>query len=523
MCGIWAYIAKSGSNIAVPRLYDTVKVRGPDSTNISYDANYFFAFHRLAIHDLTPAGDQPFVVELGNGRKFVYMCNGEIYNYDLIMKGLLYETTPASKSDCEVIGHLFKLFSEDFERVVKMLDGEFAIVGVVINGSELERTVAARDPYGVRPLYWASWKNNTLYSSLLAGIPVGTKAFHFQPGYYSDNSVMKKYFTVLSRTPPTNHAMIVNSVIRSVSKRMSTDRPMGFLLSGGLDSSLVVAVASRILKIPNIRTFSIGMVGGTDLKYARKVADFLGTNHTEVHFTALEGIMALQEVIKATETYDITTIRASTGQYLLAKYISKNTDIKVILNGDGADEAQMGYLYNYFHPSHEAAHADSLRLLNEIHCFDGLRVDRCLGAHGLEARVPFLDPDFVSACLSIPVELRVPTPERMEKQFIREAFAMISPALLPDEVLWRKKEAFSDGVSMIEESWSEIIQRSVSSQHITGKDHIQPQTPEAAYYREIFDQYFPGQQHIVPHYWLPKWTNTTDPSARTLKLPANNQ
>lgn len=523
MCGIWAYIKKTQSNIAIPRLHDVVKVRGPDSKHMICSDNFQLVFHRLAIHDLSEAGEQPFIVDLGNGRQFAYMCNGEIYNYDLIMTGLLYETIPDSKSDCEVIGHLFKLFFEDFERVVKMLDGEFAIVGIVTKNGEIERTVAARDPYGVRPLYWASTKQIVVYSSLLAGIPSGTKAYHFPPGYYGDNNVMKRFFVPPIRSLPTNQEMIVNAVVRSISKRMSSDRPMGFLLSGGLDSSLVVAVASRILKIPNIQTFSIGMVGGTDLKYAQMVADFLGTNHTEVHFTPLEGIMTLSDVIKATETYDITTIRASTGQYLLARHISSRTDIKVILNGDGADEAQMGYLYNYFHPSHEAAHADSLKLLDEIHCFDGLRVDRCLGFHGLEARVPFLDPEFVSACLAIPVELRVPTSDRMEKHFIRQSFEMLHPTILPREVLWRKKEAFSDGVSMIEESWSEIIQRSVNSQRILQKEHIQPQTPEAAYYREIFDKYFPGQHHIVPHYWLPKWTDATDPSARTLKLPANTQ
>lgn len=520
MCGIWAYILKSGSNIAVPRLYDTVKVRGPDSTNILYETNYFFAFHRLAIHDLTSAGNQPFVFDLGKGRHFIYMCNGEIYNYDLLLQGFP-EIVPSSRSDCEVIGHLFKLFSEDFERVVRLLDGEFAIVGIVVKGTEIERTVVARDPFGVRPLYWATNADGTTYSSLLRGIPTGLKAMHFLPGYFRDNNTLKRYFVIKTSHMETAHDMIVKSVIRCVAKRMSTDRPMGFLLSGGLDSSLVVAVAVKILNIPRVRTFSIGMPGGTDLKYAKMVADFLGTEHTEVHFSPVEGVTTIPKVINATETYDITTIRASTGQYLLAKYISEKTDIKVILNGDGADEAQMGYLYNYFHPSHEAAHQDSLRLLDEIHCFDGLRVDRCLGAHGLEARVPFLDPDFVNMCLSIPVELRVPTETRMEKQFIREAFEMYCPRILPQAVLWRKKEAFSDGVSKVEKSWSEIIQESIGPQLIATKSHIQPPTPEAAYYREIFDQIFPGQQHILPHYWLPKWTDSTDPSARTLKLPAN--
>ena len=522
MCGIWAYLRKKGSTTVVPRLYDNVKVRGPDYTNIISEPYYFLAFHRLAIRDLTSAGNQPFVFELGEGRQFIYMCNGEIYNYELLLKGFA-EITTESKSDCEVIGHLFKLFSEDFEQVVKLLDGEFAIMGIVVNNGEIERTVVARDPFGVRPLYWGTNTQATIYSSLMYGIPSGTKAFHFPPGYFSDNQTMKRYFAIHLRSIPTSHKSIVDSLVRCVAKRMSSDRPMGFLLSGGLDSSLVVAIAVKLLHIPNVRTFSIGMPGGTDLKYAKIVADHLGTQHTEVHFNHIEGLTSLPKVVCATETYDITTIRASVGHYLLAKYIAENTDIRVILNGDGADESQMGYLYNYFYPSFDSAHHDSLRLLDEIHCFDGLRVDRCLGANGLEARVPFLDPDFVNSVLSAPVEMRVPTGARMEKQFIREAFEMYCPGILPGCILWRKKEAFSDGVSKVEESWSNIIKNALRTHRIVQKPHIQPTTPEAAFYREIFDQNFPGQEHIVPHYWLPKWTDATDPSARTLKLPSNNQ
>ena len=363
MCGIWAYLKKKGSTTVVPRLYDTVKVRGPDSTTIMSEPNYFLAFHRLAIHDLSPAGNQPFVFELENERQFIYMCNGELYNSDLLLKGFP-DIKPQSNSDCEVIGHLFKLFSEDFEQVVKLLDGEFAIVGIVVKNGEIERTLVARDPFGVRPLYWGTNSDATTYSSLICGIPDGVKAFHVPPGYVSDNLTMKRYFGLRIRSIPTSHKSIVDSLIRCVAKRMSSDRPMGFLLSGGLDSSLVVAIAVKVLNIPNVRTFSIGLPGGTDLKYARIVSEHLGTRHTEVHFSHLDGLVSLPKVVRATETYDITTIRASVGQYLLAKYISEKTDIRVILNGDGADEAQMGYLYNYFYPSFDAAHADSLRLLD---------------------------------------------------------------------------------------------------------------------------------------------------------------
>ena len=505
MCGLWAYIQFKGGVIRIP--YNlALQARGPDSTREIQEKNYAMSFHRLAIHDLTESGDQPFIFDLGE-RKFVYMCNGEIYNYKQLI--IEHDLNPTSNSDCEVIGLLYRKYG-DFEKVVKLLDGEFAIVGIIV-GDNIERIFSARDPYGVRPLYWASVPNGYIFTSLIAGL--NTKAHHFPPGYIGDTGRFKKYY--IPKQVDTSHKLLVETVIQCVKKRLDSERPIGFLLSGGLDSSLVVAIATRILGI-KARTFSIGMNGGTDLEYAQKVAEHCGTDHMEVIFSPIEGLSYIPAVVNATETYDITTIRASVGQYLLAKAIREHTDIRVVLNGDGADESQMGYLYNYFAPNPESAHQDSLRLLDEIHCFDGLRVDRCLGAHGLEARVPFLDPKFVEVCLGIPVSLRVPTKDRMEKQFIREAFEMYYPDILPKEVLWRKKEAFSDGVSKTTESWSEIIQKATVGEPISKRDYIQPRTCEASFYSRIFDRMFPNQRHIVPHYWMPKWTSSTDPSARML-------
>lgn len=514
MCGIWLSIDGVAGNPS------TNTRRGPDHTSVYTHSEFKMVFDRLAIHDLSHVGNQPFTEYLTPEEEFVYMCNGEIYNYHEIVKR--HGFTMATQSDCEVIGKLFALY-RDIRAVVAELDGEYAIAGIVLRRKKLDTIVVARDPFGVRPLYWATSGHGFIFSSLLAGIGV-PGAEHVAPG---DTWMVRKYDTQFNsyfsrdwipQTITDNDqlfARTTSALISAVHKRLSSERSIGFLLSGGLDSSLVVAIAAQIIGKENVRTFSIGMAGGTDLVYARKAAEYLGTQHTEVLFTAEEGIAAIPDVVRACETYDITTIRASVGQYLLAKYISEKTDIKVILNGDGADEAEMGYLYFYNAPNEEEAHEESIRLLRNIHQFDGLRVDRCLGAHGLEARVPFLDPVFVNAMLSVPASLRIPTKTRMEKQFLRDAFFRLVPDILPSDILYRKKEAFSDGVSKTTDSWFQILQRSIQCDSAV-YSHIQPLTAEAAYYRKLFDQMFPGHHEVVPYYWMPSWSTTSDPSARTL-------
>jgi asparagine synthase (glutamine-hydrolysing) len=514
MCGIWLSIdGAAGTPTANSR-------RGPDHTTLYNHPEFKMVFDRLAIHDLTQVGNQPFTEHLTSEEEFMYMCNGEIYNYREIVKRHGFVMTTGS--DCEVIGKLFALY-RDIRKVVDELDGEYAIAGVVLNRKKLATVVIARDPFGVRPLYWASNGHSLIFSSLLAGIGL-PHADHVPPGdtwmVGKNDTQFSSYFS-RDWIPPTIadidqlYASATSALISAVHKRLSSERSIGFLLSGGLDSSLVVAIAAQMIGKENVRTFSIGMAGGTDLEYARKAAAHIGTQHTEVLFTAEEGIAAIPEVVRACETYDITTIRASVGQYLLAKYIAENTDIKVVLNGDGADEAEMGYLYFYNAPNEEEAHMESIHLLRNIHQFDGLRVDRCLAAHGLEARVPFLDPDFVKTMLSVPASVRIPTKKRMEKQFLRDAFFRLVPDLLPFDILYRKKEAFSDGVSKTTDSWFQILQRTIQCD-FRAYPHIQPLTAEAGYYRKLFDDMFPEQYEIIPHYWMPNWSTTSDPSARTL-------
>jgi asparagine synthase (glutamine-hydrolysing) len=542
MCGIWAYIQYTNSNNInnIDNAADIVACRGPDKKISHHKDNYSFIFHRLAIHDLSPNGDQPFIFEFDDGYKIELMCNGEIYNYKNLIDR--YELKVKSTSDCEIIGHLMYMFKFDIMKVLEVLRGEFSFIAVSTYPDTKQYLTIARDTFGVRPLYFGLTNNGIILSSLLGGITEydnlnSIKGNHYPPGHiyheeitesnikHNFTNLIKNAYPQFSKIPLNEVApdaknvyfsnedlykyykQITDAFIHAVKIRLDSERDVGFLLSGGLDSSLIVGVATKICKFENIRTFSIGFnESSPDIEKAWIVADYLNTNHTPVIIDTIDALNAIPNVIKALETYDITTIRASTPQYLLAQYIKEATDIKVILNGDGSDEVAMGYIYNYYAPNKKEAHEDSLRLLEEIHCFDGLRVDRTLGAHGLEARLPFLDIDYVQTYLSMPIELRQPTNQQMEKQLLRDAFNTLYPGILPKEILYRKKEAFSDGVSNTKKSWFTMIQERAAWENKTEKD----------WYKEIFNNNFLNQEHICPHYWMPKWTNATDPSARTL-------
>lgn len=528
--------------------------RGPDKYVELCGSDYHMCFHRLAIHDLSPEADQPFFFEWEDGTTVHLMCNGEIYNYETLVHEHDLRGSLISKSDCEVIVHLLRKMKYDVVGVCKLLQGEFAFVARVEHPSGHVHIYAARDTFGVRPLYIGDTMKGVIFSSMLAGIsgidPMA-KGRHFIPGYaYSecqtDHSppVWTAFADILPVTPRTNtpkvnahkheiYQQITTSLIEAVKTRLSSERQIGFLLSGGLDSSLVVAIATKILGVHRPKTFSIGFErDAPDLVHAREVAAFLNTDHTEVIVSTEDAIKEVPFVIKAIETYDITTVRASTPQYMLARHIAENTNVKVILNGDGSDEVACGYLYNYFAPSAKHAHRDATRLLSEIHFFDGLRVDRTLGAHGLEARVPFLDPAYVRTYMSTPCEWRRPSKDsqlqQMEKQLLRDAFAHVHPNILPASVLWRQKEAFSDAVSVQAKSWYKLLQEHVESM-ITETDfaifklkyeYLTPVSKESYYYRKLFDDVFGHTcEQVVPHFWLPQWCDTkSEPSARVLTI-----
>lgn len=535
MCGIWAYIGANGevkTTDGVGGLSKSLVNRGPDSVTqvVESAGSVHLLFHRLAINGQSSAADQPFKIQDSQNNTIYIMCNGEIYNYKDIATE--YNITLNTGSDCEVLCELFDRFWATPKMIFQRIKGEFAIVAVRVSPNGAKSVIAGRDPYGVRPLYWSRQQDSVIFSSLLSGIVSmeGGVGNHFPPGQYvqyDTNTVNQRitypvplsYYTLpminMDFETTTQYAMIANSLVHAISIRTidMCDRPggIGFLLSGGLDSSLIVGIASRVLNIPKPKTFSVGMEGSKDLIYARKVADYLETDHTEVIFTIEEAIAAIPEVIRCLETYDITTIRASIGSYLLAKWIKNNTYVRVLLNGDGSDEVACGYLYNYYAPSPQDANDDALRLLREIHMYDGLRVDRTIAYNGIEARVPFLDPEYVGTYLSMPVEQRVPNREnnRMEKQLLRDAFNTVYPGILPDEILYRRKEAFSDGVSAVKSKRTMI--ESI-------KEWACNQEPER--YKAIFEEMFPGHLHVIPRYWMPRWTGneTNDPSATTLKI-----
>lgn len=544
MCGIWGVI--SSRDITKKqikswyKLYESIKPRGPDKSTITHIGKVVYGFHRLAIHDLTPLGDQPFIFYQGNSL-YLLEANGEIYNYKELAQKYNLTQDLKSDSDCEIIAHLYFKF-KSIELVAKELRGEFAFALTEISGGHY-KTYLCRDPIGVRPLFY-SWDRdggNLFFASTLSGVIDESvdEGKVFPPGYFMEISEhsqrLKQYYDYYYQTNSlASKSMdweITSRLINAVKVRLDSDRPIGALLSGGLDSSLVCAIASKILGYQGLRTFAIGMSKGTDLEYAGKVANHINSAHTEVFFTPQEGLDAIDQVIQVTETWDITTIRASVGQLLLGRYISSNTDIKVILNGDGADEVEMGYLYFYLAPNAKAAQEESIKLVKEIHRFDGLRVDRCISSHGLEARLPFLDQDFVDYYMQIDPELKVPRNGFcMEKQLIRDAFAKLYPDILPHEVLYRKKEAFSDGVSSKEKSWFELITEWINEK-VTDREYemrdmnwySECKSKESYYYRRRFNELFNKtvlpSNGVIPHYWLPNWVETNgEPSARVLQV-----
>ena len=319
--------------------------------------------------------------------------------------------------------------------------------------------------------------------------------------------------------------IVYNAFIESVEKRVeNTERPIGCLLSGGLDSSLITALVCKLSKSP-IETFSIGLKGSEDLKYARMVANHLNTKHHEVIVTEEEFFDAIPEVIKAIGSYDTTTVRASVGNYLIGKYIKKNTKCKVIFNGDGSDELAGGYMYFHECPNSILFDNECKKLLSNIHHFDVLRSDRSISCHGLETRTPFLDYRLVCTYLSIDRKTRYETHmNHCEKYIFRKCIDVLDPKLLPHEVLWRTKEAFSDGVSGKDKSWFEVIQEKVSKldddnlKKFNNSTYNIPKTKEQEYYRKIFDRHFNNMETIIPYFWMPNFVKANDASARTLSV-----
>lgn len=531
MCGIWAWLHGKGSNGAWLSLWNKglkhLNARGPEAYKFVDVSGATFGFTRLAINGLNDAGMQPFQDASG----LTWMCNGEIYNAPSLNIAM------ESGSDCEVIGDLWKRCDGDAVAFARALDGVFALV-LYDPGKDV--FVVARDPYGVRPLYYMhTFQHGMFFASERKALEEFAQQYiglirEFPPGQVwvlpkGHNPEEHTYHTVPWIKMASSEgweAKLREALEAAVSKRMLLERPVAALLSGGLDSSLIAALVQRELRakgLPPLKTFSIGMPGATDLKYARMVSDWIGSEHTEILTTADEMFDCIPQVIHDIESYDITTVRASVGNWMVAREISKRTDCKVVFNGDGSDEVLGGYLYFFRAPSGEAFERETERLLEEISKYDVLRSDRSISSHGLEPRTPFLDKQFVAVACSLPTELRRPSFWQPEKYALRKAFE--STGLLPNEVLWRKKEAFSDGVSSEQKSWFEEIQERIATRGLVGGGWkeaaikyavAKPATMEAFYYRTLFEKKYSHTGDYWP-FWMPKWSpNTTDPSARTL-------
>lgn len=514
--------------------------RGPDhSVFQKFGDNAHIGFHRLAIMDPSPLSNQPYVIEMPNKEVVVFVCNGEIYNY--IELNNKYQLGLTRHSDCMVIPLLYKAVGMDYKKFIQLFEneikGEFSFVMTFFNPctNTISNVIAGRDHIGVRPLYYGTYKESILFSSEIKSCNFFKGNIkEFAPGTiqrvcYDDDCIMSyidvQHVEWVSNVVPVYKPYIKYledvklAVANSVRRRLNSDAPIGFLLSGGVDSSLVCSVACRLLgEGRRIRTFCCGMEGGTDLLYARKVAEFLETDHTEVIFTAEEALAAINDVIYTVETWDTTTIRASVGQYLVSKYISENTDIKVVLVGEGPDEICSSYLFNWYAPSAEHMHYTAVEYVKDIHKYDVKRVDRCVSAFGLEARVPYLDTEFIQAYWEIPSKERVPQTRGIEKWWLRKSFDTEGePPFLPQEVLWRRKEAFSDGISSTHNSWFEIIKQYIN---------VNYGMTEEQYYTHTFVELFGKRRiNIIDKPWQPKWNREgkevagyVDPSARTLEV-----
>ena len=519
MCGIyWLLHTKNFTDQDNKRIHTNFQKgggRGPDFSILKEKYNSYIGFHRLSINDLTDKGNQPFEFE-----SCVLVCNGEIYNHKELIQE--YNLNMNSNSDCEVIIHLYKMFG--ISKTINLLDGVFAFVLYDIDEKTL---MVSRDFFGVRPLFIShTEKTLELCSELKMCSTDKKKCIQFSPGKCMIfNSVQDKiiktscfnYYTLNLKSPITKniYEKVYDALNEAVKKRVdNTERPLGCLLSGGLDSSIIASLVKRNLNPGNkLKTFSIGLEGSVDIYFSRIMANYLDSDHTEFIVTETEMLESIPEVIKTIESYDTTSVRASVGNWLIGKKISENSDCKVIFNGDGSDEVAGGYLYFREAPTNEEFDLECKRLLNDIHYFDVLRSDRSVSSHGLEARTPFLDRNFVEMYLRIDLEYRV-SKDKLDKYIFRESFKNI----LPGEILERRKEAFSDGVSSKKKSWYEIIQRYTSDKEMIQCHYNNPKTHEQSYYRSLFLEYYNHSSHIIPYFWMPKFIEADDSSARTLKI-----
>ena len=523
--------------------------RGPDWSGIYTDDQAILAHERLSIVDIE-SGAQP-LKDTRTG--CVLAVNGEIYNHKLLRRGLLRDHEFQTRSDCEVILYLYdELEPRDF---LNRMNGIFAFV---LHDPRRRTFLIARDPIGVNPLYLGWDETDTMFvaSELKALIGHCVRICEFPPGHYflghEANRGFQRYYQPRWSEPgfcPSDAydpEALRKGLEDAVHRQLMSDVPYGVLISGGVDSSLVASIAARFRDRriedddrtpawwPRIHSFAIGLRGAPDLGPARQVADYIGAIHHEIHFTLQEGLDALSDVIYQLETFDVTTVRAATPMYLMMRKI-RAMGIKMILSGEGADEVFGGYLYFHKAPDGRALHEETVRKLQKLHLYDCLRANKASAAWGIEARVPFLDREFLDIAMSIDPELKLPRSARrpmpIEKYVLRRAFE----GYIPDQILWRQKEQFSDGVGydwinglkrQADEQISDSMLRSAGDRFPSKT----PETKEAYLYRTLFDQHFPGEQAAacvafersvacstdIALRWDAAFAKLTDPSGRAV-------
>ncbi|PSR83524.1 hypothetical protein BD289DRAFT_435843 [Coniella lustricola] len=569
MCGIFACHRHPDVQKFKPtalKLSKAIRHRGPDWSGSYICNNTVLCHERLSIVGVD-SGAQPLTNEDGS---IILAVNGEIYNHRLIRKTLKTPYHFKTHSDCEVVIPLYMEYGLD---APKYLDGMFSFV---LYDKKQDRTIAARDPIGITTLYqgWSSKEPGTVYfgSELKCLHPVCDKIEAFPPGHVYDSKTGERtrYFDPTwwdgSKVPekPVDLKLLRETLEKSVRKRLMAEVPYGVLLSGGLDSSLVASIAQRetqrlkeaalaangnaeqssanedrgeglvgiddenhlstVTYLPQLNSFSIGLPGSPDNEAALKVAKFLGTKHHVMTFTIEDGLNALSDVIYHLETYDVTTIRASTPMYLLSRKI-KAMGIKMVLSGEGSDEIFGGYLYFGHAPDKDSFHEECVRRVKNLHLADCLRANKSTSAWGLEARVPFLDKEFLEMSMAIDPADKMIKDGRIEKHILRKAFDTAdepgNTPYLPDEILWRQKEQFSDGVGY---GWIDALKDTAEMQVTDemmknpkpewGNDI--PDTKEAYWYRCMFDEHFPPTCAETVMRWVPKWVKQSDPSGRAI-------
>jgi asparagine synthase (glutamine-hydrolysing) len=523
MCGILAVIGKADKEL-VQQLSKRQRHRGPDEWGMYEAPNGSIMCHeRLSIIDLS-TGTQPIQ---GTDTAWV-MHNGEIYNHIALKKDQLKHRQFRTTCDSEVIVHLYEEFGYDF---CNLLDGIFAFV--IFDG---DKYMVGRDPIGVKPLYYGKDKDGKMYFTTemktITDQCITMEAF--PPGhYYTPETGFVKYFypkwaDYKTCTEEFDPEKLRNSLIQATKKRLMSDVPLGVLLSGGLDSSLIASMTQRLLRGTGqeLHSFSVGVhPEATDLVAARKVAEFIGTTHHEILFSIEEGIAALEKVIWHLETYDITTIRAATPMYFLSKAIT-DMGIKVVLSGEGSDEIFGGYLYFHNAPSDEEFQKETISRVFRLSTADCLRADKATMATGLEARVPFLDKSFLQVAISMRPDVKRPDKAngKIEKWPLRKAFESKEDPFLPDEILWRQKEQFGDGVGYgwidsVKAHCEKIISDEEFATAAKKYPHNTPDTKEAFYFRKVFEKFYPEEHSIKTVLkWIPKWQKNTDPSGRAAEI-----